>query len=189
MKKIAISILLSAVSATAFAEGSFYFGADVVNSNYNNISSFKAKSKGMGFAVQGGYEARTSDLFALGAEVEYFKQGGVEYNANFSGIKASSEINVSAINFNLKPKLYLGNLYLATPVGAAYVSANGTVEASTKILGKTYKVSQKPFTDGFGLTFGAEIGYDIMEQFTIKAGAKKVVAESTSLYAGIGYKF
>ncbi|KJY69171.1 outer membrane beta-barrel protein [Vibrio nigripulchritudo] len=189
MKKIALTVLISVSSASAMAEGNFYVGADIAKSNYDAITNFKAKNKGMGFAVQGGYEARTSEYFALGAEVEYLKQSGVEYSANMGSISAKSDINVSSVNFNLKPKLYLGNLYLATPVGGAYVMVDGKVEASAKIMGQTIKVSQKPFSDGFGLTYGAEIGYDIMEQFTVKAGAKKVIAESTTFYAGVGYKF
>ncbi|BDU36307.1 porin family protein [Vibrio nigripulchritudo] len=187
MKKIAISLLLTTVSTMAMAEGSFYVGADLAKDKYTGLEGNDVKSDGMGFAFQGGYESRTSDIFALATEVEYTKYSDatLEFSIpNFA--KSKSTVKSSTISLNIKPKLYIGNFYVGAPLGLGYAMVSG--ESKMNILGTNISAGTGP-QSGLSFNYGAEIGFDIMDQFVVKGGAKFTTLQYSSFYAGIGYKF
>ncbi|WP_104400404.1 outer membrane beta-barrel protein [Vibrio penaeicida] len=183
MKKLALTLLMSAISASAIAEGRFYVGADLSKDTYELAPGAEFKSDGMGFAIQGGYDARFSEMFSVATELEYAKYSNAKVTSTIPFVgKFSFDQKLSTISLNLKPKLYVGNVYVGAPLGLGY----GMVDQGATIQNQLISGN---IVNGVVIHYGAELGIDIMEQFVVKGGYKKNTLNYSSFYAGIGYKF
>jgi len=198
MKKVLPLLALGAVvaSASVQAEGNWYIGADILNSDLKvEGDSSSSSATGLGIAV--GKELQYSENFKLALEGEYVYYGSFEEKASGSGNWAKVTVDGYGFNLNAKPKYQFSGtgFYVGAVAGLGVMGVD--FESKSNLANLNVK------TDGsdVGFNYGAEVGYEFASGLIISGGYRistvtidvegggDIDFDFDSLYAGVDYKF
>ncbi|MCW8347363.1 porin family protein [Vibrio sp. ZSDZ65] len=178
MKKtlLALSLIISSVSASSMASEGFYLGAAYSKMNYD--AAFVASNEvENGYAVNGGYDFPIGSFFVIGTEIEYKNLGSTTESIGSDYYKLS----MTSYGVNVLPKLYIGDhFYALAKFGFHKINS----EISTNVTTDDTAVSDTASVYGLGA------GYDISPNFAIQASYEihNIAVYNTSS-ANLGAKF
>ena len=203
MKKVLPLLALGAVvaSASVQAEGNWYIGADILNSDIKSDFHFK-KDSASGLSLSVGKERVYSQNLTLAFEGEFIHFGSFDYNGYYyhdsNLYPAKIEVESYAVNLNMKPKYYFSGtgIYVGAIAGFGVMG----VDLNRKVPSKP-TLSAADDASSIGFNYGVEAGYEFASGLIVSGGyrASSVTMDVegggdkdfdfNSLYAGIDYKF
>ncbi len=182
MKKVAIAMLLSAISAPAFAGDSGFYGAlDVQTWSLSNLSTLAtgASNPSTGFRIGGGYHFTQN----WGVEVDYAQSGNGDTGIPGVSYKADS---AQAVAVGTYPINNMFDVYGKLGVAANKISASGGGATCTNC-------SKTSFMYGVGGQYninnsiGIRLEYDGLGDVTNGPVGPQISATNVSL--GVVYNF
>ncbi|AUV85341.1 outer membrane beta-barrel protein [Vibrio campbellii] len=203
MKKVLPLLALGAVvaSASVQAEGNWYIGADILNSDIKSDFHSK-KDSATGLSLSVGKERVYSQNLTLAFEGEFIHFGSFDYNGyvndGYGSYPAKLEVESYAVNLNMKPKYYFSGtgIYVGAIAGFGVMG----VDLNRKVPSNP-TLSAADDGSSIGFNYGVEAGYEFASGLIVSGGYRAssvtidvegggdIDFDFDSLYAGIDYKF